>query len=58
VTINGEYNANTLPILPENFNSYAAYVMQNDILLQTMTPRECLTFAANLRLQGSEAYKK
>lgn len=26
--------------------------MQSDILLPTLTPKECLEFAANLRLKG------
>ena len=26
--------------------------MQSDILLATLTPKECLEFAANLRLKG------
>lgn len=31
----------------------SCYVQQDDILFQTMTVRECLIFAAQLRLQGS-----
>jgi ABC-type multidrug transport system ATPase subunit len=34
----------------KNFSSYSAYVQQDDILFQTMTVRECLTFAARLKL--------
>lgn len=37
-----------------NFSSYSAYVQQDDILFQTMTVRECLTFAARLKLEGTE----
>jgi ATP-binding cassette subfamily G (WHITE) protein 2 len=31
----------------------SCYVQQDDILFQTMTVRECLTFAAKLKLKGS-----
>lgn len=34
------------------FSSLSAYVQQDDILFQTMTVRECLEFAAKLKLQG------
>lgn len=44
----------TLP----NFSSYSAYVQQDDILFQTMTVRECLTFAARLKLESSEDEKQ
>lgn len=40
-----------------NFSSYSAYVQQDDILFQTMTVRECLTFAARLKLVGTEEEK-
>ena len=36
-----------------NFSSYSAYVQQDDILFQTMTVRECLEFAAKLKLPGT-----
>lgn len=36
-----------------NFSAFSAYVQQDDILFQTMTVRECLTFAARLKLSGS-----
>ena len=35
------------------FSSYSAYVQQDDILFQTMTVRECLEFAAKLKLKGT-----
>lgn len=31
----------------------SCYVQQDDILFQTMTVRECLGFAAKLKLQGT-----
>ena len=52
ILINGK-EKETLP----NFSSYSAYVQQDDILFQTMTVRECLTFAARLKLPGDEASK-
>jgi len=36
--------------MPKKFNKLAAYVMQDDLLFGTMTPREIMTFSANLRL--------
>lgn len=52
ILINGT-EKETLP----NFSSYSAYVQQDDILFQTMTVRECLTFAARLKLAGDEKTK-
>lgn len=40
-----------------NFSAYSAYVQQDDILFQTMTVRECLEFAAKLKLKGTEDQK-
>jgi ABC-type multidrug transport system ATPase subunit len=37
----------------KGFSALSAYVQQDDILFQTMTVRECLTFAAKLKLKGS-----
>lgn len=39
------------------FGKKCAYVMQDDVLLDTLTPHECLTFSANLRLSTSQAEK-
>jgi ABC-type multidrug transport system ATPase subunit len=33
-----------------NFGLVSAYVMQDDVLFSFFTPREALTFAANLKL--------
>lgn len=35
------------------FSALSAYVQQDDILFQTMTVRECLEFAAKLKLKGT-----
>ena len=52
IFINGENKDNI-----RNFSSLSAYVQQDDILFQTMTVRECLEFAAKLKLPGSMANK-
>jgi ABC-type multidrug transport system ATPase subunit len=40
-----------------NFSTLSAYVQQDDILFQTMTVRECLDFAAKLKLKGTDQEK-
>lgn len=40
-----------------NYSSLSAYVQQDDILFQTMTVKECLEFAAKLKLPGTYAQK-
>ena len=37
-----------------NFGKIAAYIMQEDILLNTLTPRESLSFAAKIKLKASQ----
>ena len=44
----------TVKITHDNFARYGAYVMQDDVLFSTNTPRESLIFAAKLRLGSSE----
>jgi ABC-type multidrug transport system ATPase subunit len=39
------------------FSALSCYVQQDDILFQTMTVRECLEFAAKLKLNGTWEYK-
>ena len=41
----------------KNFSSYSAYVQLDDILFQNMTVRECLDFAAKLKLPGEYGQK-
>ena len=41
----------------QGFSSLSAYVQQDDILFQTMTVRECLEFAAKLKLPGTMEQK-
>ena len=45
----GKVLLNGAPI-PHGYRRLVAYVMQDDILPGTMSPRELFTFAANLRL--------
>jgi ABC-type multidrug transport system ATPase subunit len=40
----------------EKYSNYMAYVMQDDILFQSFTPREALTFAARLKLGGTQSF--
>lgn len=49
VTLRGQLLANGLEYSYDQFSQFASYVMQNDILMETMTPRESLTFVANLK---------
>lgn len=48
--IKGEVIVNGKEIKPSAFQHLFGYVMQDDALLGTMTPREILTFSAKLRL--------
>jgi ABC-type multidrug transport system ATPase subunit len=41
-----------------NFNTYVAYVMQDDVLIETMTVREILTFTAKMRLNPETGMQK
>eukprot|EP00331_Platyophrya_macrostoma_P006837 CAMPEP_0176428008 /NCGR_PEP_ID=MMETSP0127-20121128/12909_1 /TAXON_ID=938130 /ORGANISM="Platyophrya macrostoma, Strain WH" /LENGTH=556 /DNA_ID=CAMNT_0017809639 /DNA_START=239 /DNA_END=1909 /DNA_ORIENTATION=- len=58
VTIKGTVQANKLNFNSEIFSKFAGYVMQNDVLMQTLTPRESFQFAANLRINASKAEKE
>lgn len=58
-TKGGKLLANTLQYSYETFGNFANYVMQNDLLMQTLTVRETLEFAAKLKLSDySEEERK
>lgn len=57
VRLEGDILANGRPYNAEKFGEFGNYVMQNDILAQTLTVRECLRFAADLRVNKSEEDK-
>eukprot|EP00826_Nyctotherus_ovalis_P058006 TRINITY_DN7949_c0_g1_i2.p1 TRINITY_DN7949_c0_g1~~TRINITY_DN7949_c0_g1_i2.p1 ORF type:complete len:192 (-),score=23.46 TRINITY_DN7949_c0_g1_i2:622-1197(-) len=52
------YVNDNIPLTRDLFGKVAAYVMQDDVLLETLTPYECFKFAANLRLSCSEKEKE
>jgi len=48
--VTGTFTANGTPITPSDYRTKVAYVMQDDALMATATPREALQFSASLRL--------
>lgn len=57
--IEGGYELNGIAISSvEPYANQIAYIMQDDILLETMTPRESLMFAASMRLQLSKVRRE
>lgn len=50
MTFSGTISACGTEIDPSNFRGNIAYVMQDDSLLGTETPRECLSFSSRMRL--------
>lgn len=54
----GKLYANHEEYSHEKFGDFANYVMQSDVLMQTLTVRETLEFAANLKLNESTEVKK
>jgi ABC-type multidrug transport system ATPase subunit len=45
----GEVKVNNRQLNESSFGKVGAYVLQDDILVATMSPRECFTFACQLR---------
>lgn len=58
VDISGDIQLNGENIRNLNYNAFARYVMQQDILLPTQTPREALTFAAIMKVGGNKEFIK
>jgi ABC-type multidrug transport system ATPase subunit len=56
VEFSGEVLANYKNINDIAYNNYVGYVTQEDILIDTMTVKECLMFSARLKLKGTDAY--
>ena len=54
VQISGSVLFNMRPYTYHTFGDFANYVMQNDILMQTLTVRETLEFAASMTLNVPE----
>ena len=55
--VTGAVLANNQPI-SSIYKSSVSFVKQDDILLDTMTARECLTFSANFRLKDTHGTRK
>eukprot|EP01038_Epipyxis_sp_PR26KG_P005371 gene5371-7449_t len=53
ISISGEVNVGGNIINPVSFRKNIAYVMQDDALMATATPREALRFSASMRLPSS-----
>ena len=53
ITVNGKIKHGDIAIDPVAYRQNIAYVMQDDALSATSTPREALKFSARLRLDGS-----
>lgn len=57
-TLEGRVEANLNDYTRDNFNDFAAYVMQDDILQETMTVRECIEFAAEFKVRGGKEERR
>ncbi|OMJ89451.1 hypothetical protein SteCoe_8451 [Stentor coeruleus] len=57
ISLSGEILANKQSIYDINFYKYIGYVTQDDILLDMLTVRESVTFAARLKNVGSDDQK-
>ncbi|KAL4512208.1 hypothetical protein ABPG72_005210 [Tetrahymena utriculariae] len=55
--LSGEVLVNKTAFNAQQFNKFATYVMQDDVLLETMTVKECFQFAANLKTKGTTKEK-
>lgn len=57
-SLSGSMTANGVNYDQESFGDFANYVMQQDVLMETLTVRETLELAANLKLNLSEDEKQ
>lgn len=48
--LTGSITANGYPIKDVEFAKFTGYVTQDDILYETMTPRECIRFSAFMKI--------
>ncbi len=53
--LDGEVRFNNRPLSTNDFGKIGAFVQQDDILVETMTPRESFVFAAKLRTNLSDS---
>jgi len=53
----GKLYANKTEYNYDTFGDFANYVMQNDVLMETLTVRETLLFAADLKLNATKKEK-
>ncbi|EAR86558.2 ABC-2 family transporter protein (macronuclear) [Tetrahymena thermophila SB210] len=58
VKLTGQITANGQPFDARSFSNFAAYVMQEDLIMETMTVLEALLFAAHLKMSCSEQVKQ
>lgn len=56
--LSGSVLANNIPYNHTEFTQFANYVMQDDLLMEFLTVKECITFAANLKIHGTEEEKQ
>jgi len=54
----GEISVAGSPVTPAEMRSHIAYVMQDDRLMATETPRDCIEFSARMRRGGSVAERQ
>ena len=56
VKVSGTVEINNINIKTVDYSSFAKYVLQQDILFPTLTPREALYFSARLKVQGNHEF--
>jgi ABC-type multidrug transport system ATPase subunit len=57
-TLSGLVTVDGIPINPVKFRQHIAYVMQDDALVSTLTPREAICFSAVMRIPSSVPMEK